>query len=161
MSPLFVVVPPPPPSGAHMLHERPVGCRLDGDGLLHQSIKQFPAMPGGPPVEPERELVEVVVQMRVSNGALMRAEEPSFEQGDDQMNAGQQGAGRFGMVREKRDAMSVSMALHAVVSTSCGKTLDLWTTMRSTADRPLGSSAHRATRPRKSTLGVPADRRVN
>src|SRR5713226_6801635 len=99
-----------------MLHERPVRSRRDGNGLLHQAVKQFPAMLGGSSVEPERELVEVVVQMRVGDRALMRAEEPPFQQGHDQMDTWQQGAGRFGMVGNKRDAMAVPMALHAVVA---------------------------------------------
>ena len=54
--------------------------------------------------------------MRVGDRALMGAEQPSFEQGHDQMDTGQPRVGRFGMVGDKRDAMAVPMALHPVVA---------------------------------------------
>ena len=37
-------------------------------------------MPGCPAVKPKRELIEVVVQMFMAHSALMRAQEPPFEQ---------------------------------------------------------------------------------
>jgi hypothetical protein len=44
--------------------------------------------------------------MRVGDRPLMGAEQPSFEQGHDQMDTWQPRAGRFGMVGDKRDAMA-------------------------------------------------------
>ena len=57
------------------------GPGRSGDGLLHETIEQFAAVPRPPTVEPEGELVEVVVEMRVRHGALMGAKQPALEQG--------------------------------------------------------------------------------
>ena len=73
-----------------MFAERRVGCGFDGNGLLHQSVKELPAVTGGPPVEAERELVQVVVEMRAGDGSLMRAKQPPFQQRYDAMDTRQQ-----------------------------------------------------------------------
>jgi len=38
-----------------------VRCRVDGDSLLHQAIKELPAVGGSTTVESEREFAQVVV----------------------------------------------------------------------------------------------------
>ena len=73
-----------------MFDERRVGCGFNGNGLLHRSVKKLPAVTGGPPVEAERELVQVVVEMRAEDGSLMRAEQPPFQQRHDAMDTRQQ-----------------------------------------------------------------------
>ena len=89
------------PSGTSAwLHQPSVRYRLDGDRLLDQAEKQFAAVPGRPTVEAKGELVEVVVQMRVADGALMGAQQPSLEQGDDAVDARQQFGARVRGVRE-------------------------------------------------------------
>ena len=63
-----------------MLNKRLVRRGLDGDALLYKPVKKFSTVPGRPPIEPESELVEVVVQVSAGNGALMGPEEPPFEE---------------------------------------------------------------------------------
>ena len=52
---------------------------LDGNGLLDKAEKQLASVLGGPTVEAKRELVQVVVQMCVTHGALMGAQQPPLE----------------------------------------------------------------------------------
>ena len=56
-----------------------IGHGGDLRGLLNQPVEEKTASPGMPTVEAERELVEVVVQMFVTDRALMRAEDPAFQ----------------------------------------------------------------------------------
>ena len=60
------------------------------NSLLCQSKEQLAPGGGRTAIEAERELIEVVIEMIVTNGALMGAQEPAFEQRDNTMNPGQQ-----------------------------------------------------------------------
>src|ERR1700676_5580234 len=53
------------------LHQLLEGARAYPDRLLCQAVKQLAAVAGPTPIEPEGELVEVVVQMRCADAALM------------------------------------------------------------------------------------------
>jgi len=69
------------------------GCEWDGShlhGLLSQSIEQFAARFRGAAVEPEREFVQVIVQMPCSDRALVSAQQPSLQQRDHAMCARKQ-----------------------------------------------------------------------
>ena len=105
-----------PLSGPHMSDERGVRRRVDGDGLLHQSVEQLPAMARRAPVEAERELVQVVIQVRPRYGPLVRAEEPPFQQGHHAMDPRQQLRGRFLPPLQERDAVAVAVLLQPVVA---------------------------------------------
>ncbi len=48
-------------------------------GLLNQAVEQFAAMFRGPTIEPEREFVEVIVEMLATDRTLMSAQQPPFE----------------------------------------------------------------------------------
>ena len=84
------MAPPAPLPWPHVLDERRVRRGVDRDGLLHEPVKQLPAMAGGAPIEPERELIQVVVQMGPGHGALMGPEQPPFQERHDPMHARQQ-----------------------------------------------------------------------
>src|SRR6266511_1611930 len=58
--------------GAHRL----VGLRRRHQRLLQESVEQQAAVPGGAPVEPEGELVEVPVEQLAAGGALVGALQP-------------------------------------------------------------------------------------
>ena len=62
-------------------HRRADGC------LLHQAVEQHAPGPGTASVEPEHELVEVVVDMPGINGAMVRAKQPALQQGGNSVNA--------------------------------------------------------------------------
>lgn len=60
-------------------HEGLIRCGGDRHGLLHQSVEQLPARPGGPSVEAERELIKIIIQMLRANGSLICAQPPAVE----------------------------------------------------------------------------------
>jgi hypothetical protein len=55
--------------------------------LLDKAVEEHPPAPSRAPVEPERELIEVVRKVRTIDGALVGAEEPSLEQRDHPVDA--------------------------------------------------------------------------
>jgi hypothetical protein len=57
-----------------------VAHRVVIDGELKYPIEQHPAATGTAPIETEHELVEVVSQVRVVDGALMGAQQPPLGQ---------------------------------------------------------------------------------
>ena len=70
---------------APVIAERHVGF---GDwpgnhGLLHEAAEYQSAAVRGAPVESECEFLQVRLEVGRHNGALMRAQEPAFEETDD------------------------------------------------------------------------------
>ena len=61
-------------------HDLPVGRWADAHPLLDQPVEGFAPVAGAAAVEPEGELVQVVVQMLAAHGALVRAQQPAFQQ---------------------------------------------------------------------------------
>ena len=59
--------------------QRLVGRRLDGDGLLNQAVEELASASGLAGVEAEGEFVEVVVEMLVADGSLMRTQYPTLQ----------------------------------------------------------------------------------
>ncbi len=66
------------------------GHRINGDGLLREAKEELSPTARPAPVEPERELIQIVAQMFVADRTLMRSHEPSFQQRDHQVNPRQQ-----------------------------------------------------------------------
>ncbi len=62
--------------------------RVGAGGLLEQPVEQQPSSSGGPPVEPEGELVEVVGQVLPADPVVQGAGCPSFEQRGNQVRSG-------------------------------------------------------------------------
>ena len=60
------------------------------DGLLREAEEEFAAAAGSSPVEPERELVEVVVEMFVADRPLVGSHQPALEEGNHAMDPGHQ-----------------------------------------------------------------------
>ena len=54
--------------------------------MLHESVEEFAAVLREATVEAEREFVEVGLKVSGRDGALVSAAQPSFKQGNDQMN---------------------------------------------------------------------------
>ena len=80
---------------------------LDGHGLLDQPEKQFAPMMRTATVEPEREFVQVIVQMCLADGPLVRAEPPALEQRDHAMDARQLIHRQGGVAAQEGDPMSI------------------------------------------------------
>src|SRR2546425_4296421 len=99
-----------------MLDERWVRRGSDGDGLLDQAVEQLSAMAYGAAVEPEREFVQVVVQMGPRHRPLMRAEQPPFQQRNDLMHPREQLRRRCLAALHKRDPVPVAVLLQSVVT---------------------------------------------
>src|SRR5262249_10924432 len=79
---------PLPSSGPNILrclllgraYQDPVRCGVNCERLLDEPVEEHPAGPRRAPVEPERELIEVVGEVLAIDGTLVGAEEPSLEQ---------------------------------------------------------------------------------
>jgi hypothetical protein len=63
-------------AAAEELRER---FRLDLDGLFEQPVEEETAVVGAAAVEAEGEFVQVVVELRRADGALVGAEQPALE----------------------------------------------------------------------------------
>jgi hypothetical protein len=56
-----------------VLDHRPIGCALDLDGLLGEAEEEQTSVTRPAPVAPEREFIQVVVEIGGAHGALMGA----------------------------------------------------------------------------------------
>src|SRR3972149_4262214 len=65
----------------HALDHRGVWHRIHRHCVLEKAVEEFAAMARGSSVEPERELVEIVVEMLTADRTLMSAEEPASGEG--------------------------------------------------------------------------------
>ena len=93
-----------------------VGDRVDSDGLLDEAEKQLATVARGSTVEAEGELVQVVVQVRATDGALMGAEQPPLEQADHAMHARQEGRRPLGVSAKKRGPVVIPGGFHPFVA---------------------------------------------
>ena len=70
--------------------EVPVADRLVPHGEPEDAVEDEPPAAGGAAVEAEHELVEVALQVRLVDRALVGAEQPSLGERGDPVHAGQQ-----------------------------------------------------------------------
>ena len=68
---------------ANTFDDELVRSRFHRDGLLREPVEEFAAVTRRAPVEAERELVKVVVQVSASDGPLMSPEQPALQERDD------------------------------------------------------------------------------
>src|SRR5215470_16312803 len=71
----------------------PVAHRIVADGELEHAVEDQAPAAGSAPVEAEAELVQVALQVRVLDRALVGAQQPALGQGGDPVHPGQQLAG--------------------------------------------------------------------
>src|SRR5664280_482871 len=57
------------------------------DRLLDKAVEEFATTSGRPPVEPECEFVQIIVEMFATHRSLVSAEEPAFQQRRHTMNS--------------------------------------------------------------------------
>ena len=86
------------------------------DRLLDKAVEEFATTSGRPPVEPESEFVQVIVEMFVTHRSLGSAEEPALQQRRHTMNSWHQLRGRFLLPSEKGHPVSISPGFHWIVS---------------------------------------------
>ena len=86
-----------------------VGHRGADGGLLHQAIEQHSPGSRAASVEPEHELVEVVVHVPRIDGAVVGAKQPALQQRRDSVNTGQ-----GGMRRPGRTQLNPRIVINAV-----------------------------------------------
>jgi hypothetical protein len=84
--------------------------------LLEQAIEQFAPVPRCTSVEPERELVQVVANMLVTDRTLMRPRDPALEKRCHAVNPWQELVGLLLPSSEDRDLELVAESLQAVVA---------------------------------------------
>src|SRR3974390_3284742 len=73
-------------------------------------MEKFAAAPGSSTIEPERKLVEIVIQMLMADRALVSAHQPAFQQGDHKMDPRHQLRGCFLLPLEERHFVFVAVA---------------------------------------------------
>ena len=97
-------------------HHRFARRRLHRDGLLHQTEKQLAPAAICPTIEPERELVQVVVQRLVADRASVGAQQPALEQRYDAMNARHQLRRRFPLAPQERHPVEIAFLFQGQVA---------------------------------------------
>ena len=63
------------------------GNGRDGYGLLHEAKKELAPAFRSPPVESERELIQVIIEMLVADRSLVGSHKPPFEEADHAVNS--------------------------------------------------------------------------
>src|ERR1039458_8051097 len=63
-----------------------MGNRIDGQSLLRQAKEEFASALLSPAIESERELIQIVVQVLMTDRSLVGSHQPPFEQGDHLVN---------------------------------------------------------------------------
>jgi len=81
-----------------------------------EPVEQFASGAGDPPIEAERELVQVVVQVLRAHGALVGSEQPSLQRGDHQMDAREQFQGGFLPSCQNSHVVSIPLGLQPPVT---------------------------------------------
>jgi len=67
-----------------------MGNRIGGHSLLGQTKEELAPTLGAPAIEPEREFIQIVVQVLMTDRSLVGSHQPPFEQGDHVVNPGHQ-----------------------------------------------------------------------
>src|SRR5712691_8829995 len=99
------------PPGLAAADQPLVGCRLHRDRLFQEALEELASGSGSSAVEVERELVEVVLQMRETDGALVSAEQPALEQRRHQVHSGQKFGRRAFAPLQHRDLVLIPFRL--------------------------------------------------
>src|SRR5439155_25765166 len=73
-----------------MSHQVPVSHRMMADGELEHAVEDQAPAAGPAPVEAEAELVQVALQVRILDRALVGAQQPALGQRGDPVDPGQQ-----------------------------------------------------------------------
>jgi len=71
---------------------------------------------GPPPIEAERELIQIIVEVLMADCSLVRSHQPPFEQGDHVVNSRHQFGWSLLLPLQKRDLMPVAFAFQGQVS---------------------------------------------
>ncbi len=86
------------------------------DRLLEQAVEQQAAVAGAAAVEAERELVQVVVELVVTDRALMGAQQSALEQARDAVNLGHRHVGGIAGLAQARDHVREAVPADVVIA---------------------------------------------
>ena len=126
------------------------------DGLLDETIEQFPSLVGRASIETERELVKVVVEMIFPNSALVGSQQPSFEESGDSVDTRQKLVGQFLAPADICDLVFIAVAAQIDVPfppvgvndrSRLNRFLNEWqqAALRDVIDSPQANAAHSST----------------
>src|SRR5450759_3091991 len=93
-----------------------MGNRIDGHSLLRQTKEELAAALGSSAIESEREFIEIVVEVLLTDRSLVGSHQPTFEQGDREVNPRHQLRWSLLLSLEKRDLVLVAFALQGQIS---------------------------------------------
>jgi hypothetical protein len=63
-----------------------MGNRIDGHSLLCQTKEELASALGSSAIEPERKFIQIVVEVLMTDRSLVGSHQPTFEQGDREVN---------------------------------------------------------------------------
>ena len=92
------------------------GDRINGHNWLRQTKEKLASTRGSSAIEAEREFIQIVVQVLVTDGRLVGAHQPTFEQRDHSMNSWHQVGGSLLFASGKCDLVLVAFALQGQIS---------------------------------------------
>ena len=92
-----------------------IGKRFRLHGLLDEPKEQLAPVAGRPAIEPEREFIQVVVQMLMTYGSLMRPQKPAFQQRHHTMDPRQKIRGRLLLTPQDRHLMGIALLRQAPI----------------------------------------------
>jgi len=102
--------------GFRAADEALVGGRVDGDGLLSEPVEELAAALRLSAVEPEGELVEVVVEMFLADGALVGSQKPALKQGSNTVDTGHDDMGELAVGPDPCDFVDVAERFNSSVA---------------------------------------------
>ena len=88
-----------------------VGHRIDSHSLLREAKEELAPTLGPPPIEAERELIQIIVEVLMADRSLVGSNQPPFEQGDHTVNPWHQLRWSLLFPFEHRDLVLVTFAL--------------------------------------------------
>jgi hypothetical protein len=100
----------------HPLNNLRIGDGLDGHGLLRETIEKLSAASRVSTIETKSKFVKIIVKVLLTDGSLMRAEQPSFHQGDYSVDPREKLAWLPFVTAKKTHFMDVAVPLDGEVS---------------------------------------------
>src|ERR1035437_1536496 len=93
-----------------------ISDRIDGHSLLRKTKEQLTSTLGSSSVEAERELVQIVVKVLMTDRSLMGSDQPSFEERDDLVHSRHQLRWSLLLASEKRDLVFIALPFQGKVA---------------------------------------------
>jgi hypothetical protein len=99
-----------------LLDDLRIGDWLDGHGLLRKTIEKLSAASRISTIETKGKFIKIVVKVLLTDGSLMRTEQPSFQEGDYSMDPREKFARRPFVTTKKTHFVDIAVPLDRKIS---------------------------------------------